>query len=132
MKYLLALCLALTACGDPCIVETEEEATDGCLPVEQGHPYGPCDPEVGCSGPESICYEPAPAANVCAKTCSSDADCGAVEHCTPDNAPASCSAWGWCVISCGAADGACPSGMVCDLDIEGAAGLSICTWPGSA
>lgn len=135
-QIVLLTCL-LAACGDPCIVETtEEEAcpetdTGACLPVEQGHPYGPCDPEVGCGGPESICYEPAPAGNVCAKTCASDADCGEVEYCTPDNAPASCSVWGWCIVACDAADGACPGGMVCDLDLEGAAGLGICIWPGA-
>lgn len=128
MRYPLVLltCL-LAACGDPCIVETEEEAcpetdTGACLPVEQGHPYGPCDPVVGCSGPENICYSPGPG-NVCARTCHADADCGAVEQCTPDGAAAICHAWGWCVVPCGAADGSCPAGMACD-DV-----LGICIWP---
>lgn len=130
MRYQLPLItILLASCGDPCLVDIDDASCPECTPVEMGHPYGPCDPETGCGGPGSICYAPTQEANVCAKTCLSDEDCGAVEYCTPDSAPAACSPWGWCVVTCGAADGACPDGMACDLDIEGAAGLGICTWP---
>lgn len=127
-QIIVSLLILAAACGDPCVVETDEVCAD-CLPVEQGHPYGPCDPVVGCNGPANVCYSPGAGADVCAKTCTSEADCAAVEYCTPDSAPATCSPWGWCVVTCDAASAACPSGMVCDATLEDVAALGICVWP---